>query len=101
MKIAVFGATGPIGAQVVKRGLQDGHSIQILSRSEFPQKHSLIKALKGDFIVDTNAVGETIKGTICIDKAVMWLLMLWVEVNVPFRNSYFLIQLKSIRFHLH
>ena len=54
MRIAVFGATGPSGQQVVKHGLQAGHHIVALVRN--PQKLEGLKTenlqvcLFGEFV---------------------------------------------------
>ncbi len=64
MKLAVFGATGPTGQQVVKQALEQGHSVTALART--PEKlriqHSSLRIVKGN-VLDMAAVEETISGS--------------------------------------
>lgn len=49
MKIALFGATGRVGAEVLKLALADGHEVTVLIRS--PEKlpvHDLLTVVEGD-----------------------------------------------------
>src|SRR4051794_34954366 len=64
MKIAVFGATGATGQQVVQQALEQGHSVTALART--PERlaitHSSLRIVKGN-VLDPAAVEQTIQGT--------------------------------------
>lgn len=64
MKLAIFGATGPTGHQLVKQALEQGHSVAALART--PEKlaiqHSSLRIVKGN-VLDMAAVEETISGS--------------------------------------
>jgi putative NADH-flavin reductase len=64
MKLAVFGATGPTGQQLVKQALEQGHSVTALART--PEKlaiqHSSLRIMQGN-VLDMAAVEETIAGS--------------------------------------
>lgn len=63
MKLAVFGATGHTGRQVLKQALERGHTITALVRQ--PVENDLpaaVKIVKGD-AHDAGAVAETIAGS--------------------------------------
>ncbi len=64
MKLAVFGATGPTGQQLVQQALEQGHSVSALART--PEKlaiqHSSLQIVKGN-VLDVAAVEEAISGT--------------------------------------
>lgn len=71
MKIALFGGTRGVGLQVLKQGLQLGHSFRILSRSgasKFPQDllgnefSEKVEIVQGD-ATDQNSVSRIIEGT--------------------------------------
>jgi putative NADH-flavin reductase len=63
MKIAVFGATGATGQQVVQQALEQGHSVTALAR--MPERlaihHSSLKIIKGN-VLDPAAVEQTVSG---------------------------------------
>ena len=63
MKIAIFGATGGTGQEIVKQALEQGHEITVLVRS--PEKLSLnnkkLKIIKGD-VLNKEDVLKTIQG---------------------------------------
>jgi putative NADH-flavin reductase len=63
MQLAVFGATGPTGQQLVVQALEQGYSVSALART--PEKlaiqHSLLHIAKGN-VLDSAAVEETIHG---------------------------------------
>jgi putative NADH-flavin reductase len=63
MKIAVFGATGATGQQVVQQALEQGHSVTALAR--MPERlaihHSSLKIIKGN-VLDPGAVEQTVSG---------------------------------------
>ncbi|KAI3659052.1 hypothetical protein MP638_006916 [Amoeboaphelidium occidentale] len=62
MKIAIFGATGPLGSHLVREALAAGHSVKALSRSGKIDSTKDVEIIKGDAL-DREAVKETIKGT--------------------------------------
>lgn len=62
MKIALFGATGRVGGEFLKRALADGHEVIALVRS--PEKlaiHEDLTVLVGD-VFDKQAIAQTILG---------------------------------------
>ncbi|HEX6879953.1 MAG TPA: SDR family oxidoreductase [Terriglobales bacterium] len=63
MRLAVFGATGPTGQQLVKQALEQGHLVTALART--PEKlaiqHSSLRIVKGN-VLDMAAVEETVSG---------------------------------------
>ncbi|KAJ3315892.1 hypothetical protein HDV04_000099 [Boothiomyces sp. JEL0838] len=65
LRVAVFGATGGTGLQVVKQGLEKGYSFKILSRSVPPKgipESDKITVIQGDAL-DQQAINETVKDT--------------------------------------
>jgi len=64
MKVFVSGATGFIGIQLVKRLVEDGHSVHALYRSEFKAdliRHPDVTLFKGD-ILDKASLHRAIEG---------------------------------------
>lgn len=63
MKLAVFGATGATGQQIVQQALEQGHSVIALARNpeRLPIQHSSLQVVRGD-VRDLPAVEETISG---------------------------------------
>ena len=63
MKIAVFGATGGLGLQLLDKALDKGHEIIAYVRS--PEKitfeHENLKVIKGD-VFDKEKISESLKG---------------------------------------
>ena len=62
MKIALFGATGRVGLEVLKQALGEGHEVTVLVRS--PEKlapHDKLTVIQGD-VRDANAVTLAIAG---------------------------------------
>lgn len=62
MKIALFGSTGRVGAEILKRALGDGHAVTVLVRS--PEKlvpHEKLTIIQGD-VFDEKAVAQAIVG---------------------------------------
>lgn len=62
MKIALFGATGRVGAEVLKQALEDGHDVTALVRSpEKLEAHDLLTIIQGD-VREASAVARSIAG---------------------------------------
>lgn len=63
MKLAVFGATGPTGQQLVKQALEQGHSVTALARTpeRLAIQHSSLRIVKGN-VLDIAAVEEVVAG---------------------------------------
>jgi putative NADH-flavin reductase len=62
-KIAVFGATGGTGRQIVEQALAQGMQVTALVRdpSKLPIQNALFKVVKGD-VLDRSAVESTVSG---------------------------------------
>jgi uncharacterized protein YbjT (DUF2867 family) len=67
MKIAVFGASGLTGQEVVKQALARGHQIQVLARtpSKIAMKNDNLSVIAGD-VLNADAVKKTIAGTAAV-----------------------------------
>jgi uncharacterized protein YbjT (DUF2867 family) len=63
MKFALFGATGPTGQEILRQGLERGHSISALVRTPSKLKISanLLNVVEGD-VLDPQAVKATLLG---------------------------------------
>jgi len=63
MKVAIFGATGGTGQQLVAQALEAGHIVQALVRDPSRLTHTNpdLTLITGD-VLDTNAVSATIQG---------------------------------------
>lgn len=62
MKIALFGATGRVGGEVLKRALADGHEVVALVRSpEKLEKYDDLTILSGD-VFDKESIARTLMG---------------------------------------
>lgn len=48
MKLAIFGATGRVGSEILKRALADGHQVTALQRSPKLDKHPGLETVFGD-----------------------------------------------------
>ena len=50
MKLAIFGATGGTGRQLVEQALEEGHTVTVLVRNPgtFPQQHERLSLVQGD-----------------------------------------------------
>jgi putative NADH-flavin reductase len=61
MKLLIFGASGQTGSEVVKQGLERGHSITVFVRapSKLPFARTSLNVLQGD-VADAHAVGAAI-----------------------------------------
>lgn len=64
MKLALFGATGGTGRQIVSQALTAGHSIQALVRdpARLPLQHHDLLTIPGN-VLDPAAVAQTLAGT--------------------------------------
>jgi putative NADH-flavin reductase len=64
LKLALFGATGPTGREILRQALKRGLNVQVLARN--PNKLEMINAkisvLQGD-VLDANAVNRVIQGS--------------------------------------
>lgn len=70
MKIAMFGATGRVGKEALKRALADGHEVIALARTpESLESNQLLTVIKGD-IRDEAAVIRTIAGADIVFSAI-------------------------------
>ncbi|NOI80741.1 NAD(P)H-binding protein [Vibrio tubiashii] len=63
MKIAVFGATGSLGKQIVVKAIEQGISVKVLVRNEakLGELASHLEVVTGDYF-DSRAQAETLKG---------------------------------------
>lgn len=63
MKLAIFGATGIVGGEVLDQALAEGHDVRVLARdpSKLPAGVARLSIVCGD-VMDPAAVGETIGG---------------------------------------
>jgi putative NADH-flavin reductase len=68
VKVVVFGATGKLGAQLLRQGLAAGHQITALVRdpSQLPPRPGLV-ALRGD-VLDPSSVVASVAG----QDAALW-----------------------------
>ena len=48
MKLAIFGATGRVGSEILKRALEDGHQVTALQRSPKLDKHPNLETVFGN-----------------------------------------------------
>ncbi|MBO1579425.1 NAD(P)-dependent oxidoreductase [Bacillus sp. XF8] len=63
MKICIFGATGRVGAQLMKLALQDSHDVTVLVRDQnkLVVKHNNLHIVEGD-VLQENDVKKALKG---------------------------------------
>lgn len=63
MKIAVFGATGTVGRQVVEQALEQGHEVTAFTRNAagITQQHQRLRVVQGD-VLDTHSVEPAVAG---------------------------------------
>jgi putative NADH-flavin reductase len=63
MKIVVFGATGGIGSQVVKQGLDAGHEMTVIARhpSSMTLQHERLEVIQGD-VLQPDTIRASIAG---------------------------------------
>ncbi|PSL40478.1 putative NADH-flavin reductase [Planomicrobium soli] len=69
MKIALFGATGRVGENILRYALDDGHQVKALVRSKPPFEHSNLESIVGD-IRKAEDVEKTLEGTEAIFSAI-------------------------------
>jgi uncharacterized protein YbjT (DUF2867 family) len=63
MNLAIFGATGTVGSELLTQALAAGHEVRVLARnpSKVPATHSQAVVVHGD-VRDVAAVEETVRG---------------------------------------
>jgi putative NADH-flavin reductase len=63
MRLAIFGATGTVGSELLTQALQSDHDVRALVRepSKLPAHHAQAVVVHGD-VRDLAAVGETVRG---------------------------------------
>lgn len=69
MKLAIFGATGRVGGEILKRALAEGHHVKALVRSEKLETHPNLEIIVGD-VRNAEDIEETIAGTNAVFSAV-------------------------------
>lgn len=69
MKLALFGATGGVGRQILQQALQAGHSVRALARdpSRLSVQHNELTTVSGD-VLDAGRVAQTLAG---VDAAII------------------------------
>jgi uncharacterized protein YbjT (DUF2867 family) len=62
MRLAIFGATGTVGSELLTQALDAGHEVRVLVRnpSKLPMSHAAAVVVRGD-VRDMAAVQETVK----------------------------------------
>jgi putative NADH-flavin reductase len=67
MKLAIFGATGTAGAELLTQALDAGHEVRVLARtpSKLPANHPRLTAVQGN-VRDLGAVKQTVAGTAAV-----------------------------------
>lgn len=68
MKLAIFGATGRVGSELVKRALNDGHEVRALVRRADLDRHSNLQVIVGE-ARDERDIKRTIEGTDAVFSA--------------------------------
>ncbi|MEK6267911.1 MAG: NAD(P)H-binding protein [Planococcus sp. (in: firmicutes)] len=69
MKLAIFGATGRVGEEILKRALADGHDVKALVRSEKLEAHPNLEVVIGD-VRNAEDIEKTIAGTTAVFSAI-------------------------------
>jgi putative NADH-flavin reductase len=64
MTIALFGATGPTGREILRQALECGHSVQALARTpaKLELSHTQLSVIQGD-VLDTKTVERVVQGS--------------------------------------
>ena len=62
MKLAILGATGPLGAKLLELALKCGASVRVLARSptKLAFRHAALEVIEGNYL-DHSALRETIR----------------------------------------
>lgn len=68
MKLAIFGATGRVGSEILKYALEDGHHVAALQRSPKLDKHPNLEAVFGD-VKEHKDVERTVAGADAVFSA--------------------------------
>lgn len=68
MKLAIFGATGRVGGEIVKRALNDGHQVRALVRTAKLDKHPNLEVVIGD-VRNEHHIERTIAGVDAVFSA--------------------------------
>lgn len=65
MRIAIFGATGSIGTQLVRQALEAGYEVNAFVRNpaKLPMRHSKLQVFKGDVLGNQEPLSRAIFGT--------------------------------------
>ncbi|ANU26514.1 NAD(P)-dependent oxidoreductase [Planococcus versutus] len=69
MKLALFGATGRVGGELLKWALADGHHVKALVRSEKLATHPNLEIIVGD-VRNPEDIEKTIAGTAAVFSAI-------------------------------
>ncbi|MGH2318900.1 NAD(P)-dependent oxidoreductase [Planococcus sp. SE5232] len=69
MKLAIFGATGRVGGEILKRALADGHYVKALVRSEKLESHPNLEVILGD-VRNAIDVENTVAGVDAVFSAI-------------------------------
>ncbi|MBT2570573.1 SDR family oxidoreductase [Planococcus sp. ISL-110] len=69
MKLAIFGATGRVGGEILKRALADGHHVKALVRSKKLEAHPNLEIIVGD-VRNVKDIEKTIAGTNAVFSAI-------------------------------
>ena len=69
MKLAIFGATGRVGGEILKRALADGHYVKALVRSKKLESHPNLEVILGD-VRNAIDVEKTIAGVDAVFSAI-------------------------------
>lgn len=68
MKLAIFGATGRVGSEILKRALEDGHQVTALQRSPKLDKHPNLETVFGN-VREGKDIERTIAGADAVFSA--------------------------------
>lgn len=69
MGLAIFGATGRVGGEILKRALAEGHQVKALVRSEKLEAHPNLEIIVGD-VRNAEDIDKTIAGTTAVFSAI-------------------------------
>ena len=68
MKLAIFGATGRVGSEILKRALEDGHQVTALQRSPKLDKHPNLETVFGN-VREGKDIERTVAGADAVFSA--------------------------------